>query len=97
MSNDRTEITLDVAGKDFDFVLDPAVMSKYINSMTQNNKIAPANNLLMNTIDQKQRAALKEFLGNNPMTTLQLAGALVEEYSPTIEISVKKRSATLNA
>jgi len=97
MSNDRTEITLEVAGKDFEFTVDPAVMSKYINSLTQNNKVAPANNLLMNTIAQEQRAELKGLLGNNPLTTLQIAGALVEEYSPTIEISVKKRSATLNA
>jgi len=97
MSNDRTEITLEVGEKEFEFVVDPAVISKYINSLTQTNKIAPANNLLMNTIVQKQRAELKDLLGSNPLTTLQIAGALVEEYSPTIEISVKKRSATLNA
>ncbi|MNJ22025.1 hypothetical protein D3C77_163900 [compost metagenome] len=96
MSNNRTEITLEVGGKDFDFVVDPAVMSKYINSLTQTNKVAPANNLLMNTVAPAQKDDLKPLLAN-PMTLLQIAGALVEEYAPTVEVTVKKRSATLNA
>lgn len=93
---DRTDITLEVAGQDFDFSMDPALMTKYINSLTPANKVAPAHNLLMTSVNQEQKASLKPLLAN-PMTAIQIAGALIEEYSPTVEVTVKKRSATLSA
>lgn len=93
---ERTDITLEVAGQDFDFSMDPALMTKYINSLTPANKVAPAHNLLMTSVNQEQKAALKPLLAN-PMTSIQIAGALIEEYSPTVEVTVKKRSATPNA
>lgn len=93
---ERTDITLEVAGQDFDFSMDPALMTKYINSLTPSNKVAPAHNLLMTSVNQEQKAALKPLL-TNPMTSIQIAGALIEEYSPTVEVTVKKRSATLSA
>ncbi|WP_085691791.1 MULTISPECIES: putative phage tail assembly chaperone [unclassified Pseudomonas] len=93
---ERTEITLEVAGQDFEFSMDPALMTKYINSLTPTNKVAPAHNLLMTSVNQEQKANLKPLLAN-PMTAIQIAGALIEEYSPTVEVTVKKRSATLSA
>ncbi|TCP73573.1 tail assembly chaperone [Pseudomonas putida] len=93
---DRTEITLEVGDQEFDFTVDPALMTKYINSMTQSNKVAPSHNLLMSAVNQEQKATLKPLLVN-PVTAIQIAGALMEEYSPTIEVTVKKRSTTLSA
>lgn len=92
---ERTEITLEVGEKEFVFTLDPALMTKYINSLTPANKVAPAHNLLMTAVNQDQKATLKPLLAN-PMTTIQLAGALVEEYAPNVEVTVKKPSATPN-
>lgn len=91
-----TAITLNVGEHEFDFVLDAPVVSKYVNSLTQSNKVAPGNNLLMNTVKPEQKDLLKPFLAN-PMMVMQLSGALLEEYSPTVEITVKKREATLSA
>lgn len=93
---ERTEITLEVGENEFAFTIDPVLMTKYINSLTPSNKVAPANNLLMTAVNQEQKATLKPLLAN-PMTAIQLAGALIEEYSPTVEVTVKKRSATLSA
>ena len=93
---ERTEITLEVAGQDFEFAMDAALMTKYINGLTPANKVAPAHNLLMSSVNQEQKATLKPLLAN-PMTAIQIAGALIEEYSPTVEVTVKKRSATLSA
>ncbi|WP_122324949.1 GPO family capsid scaffolding protein [Pseudomonas coronafaciens] len=42
------------------------------------------------------KAALKALL-ENPITTMTLAGALLEEYSPDVEVIVKKPSDTLKA
>ena len=95
MSESR-DITLEVGDKEFTFTLTPQDVTKYFNSLTQNNKVAPANNLLVNTIKQEERASLKALLGN-PVMVMQLAGALVEEYGPDVEVIVKKPSSTLNA
>ena len=93
---DRRDLTLEVGDKDFTFTLTPQDVTKYFNSLTQNNKVAPANNLLVNTVDQQERATLKPLL-TNPTMVLQLAGALLEEYAPDVEIIVKKHSSTLSA
>ncbi|MGG7596789.1 putative phage tail assembly chaperone [Pseudomonas sp. WC1] len=93
---DRREITLELGEQDFTFTLTPADVTKYFNSMTQNNKVAPANNLLVTTVHQDQRANLKPLLGN-PVMTMQLAGALMEEYAPNVDVIVKKSSSTPTA
>jgi hypothetical protein len=90
------DITLEVGDKEFTFALTPQDVTKYFNSLTQNNKVAPANNLLVNTVKQEERATLKALLGN-PVMVMQLAGALVEEYAPDVEVVVKKPSTTLSA
>ena len=92
---ERREITLVVGEAEFTFDLTPQDVTKYFNALTQTNKVAPANNLLVSTVKQEQRAAMKPLLAN-PVTVMQLAGALLEEYSPDVEISVKKPSLTPN-
>lgn len=92
---ERREITMTVGETDFTFTLDSADVTKYFNSLTQTSKVAPAVNLLSNTVHQEQRATLKPML-KNPVLALQLAGALLEEYSPDIEVTVKKPSPTPN-
>ncbi|NWB99085.1 putative phage tail assembly chaperone [Pseudomonas gingeri] len=92
---DKRDITLEVGDKEFTFTLTPQDVTKYFNAMTPSNKVAPANNLLANTVQQDQRATLKPLLAN-PVMVMQLAGTLLEEYSPDVEIIVKKPSATLS-
>ncbi|PWE46178.1 hypothetical protein C9I50_00405 [Pseudomonas prosekii] len=92
---DKRDITLEVGDKEFTFALTPQDVTKYFNAVTQNNKVSPANNLLVTTVQQEQRAALKTQLGN-PVLVMQLAGALLEEYGPDVEITVKKPSLTPN-
>jgi len=96
MNEQNAEITLEVGENEFTFNLTPADVTKYFNALTQTNKVAPGNNLLMNTVQQEQKAVLKPLLGN-PVMVMQLAGALLEEYAPNVEVIVKKRSSTLSA
>ena len=95
MSNAR-KIDLQIGDQDFAFNLTPQDVTKYFNAMTQNNKVAPAHNLLTTTVEAEQRATLKPMLAN-PVFVMKLAGALMEEYSPDVEIVVKKPSPELNA
>ena len=93
---ERREITLEVGEKEFAFTLSPQDVTKYFNAMTATNKVAPSHNLLINTVHQEQRADLKALLAN-PVMVMQLAGALMEEYAPDVEVIVKKSSSTLTA
>ncbi len=92
---ERREITLDLAGQEFTFNLTPQDVTKYFNAVTQNNKVAPSNNLLTTTVQQDQLATLRPLLAN-PMLTMKVAGALLEEYAPDVEVTVKKPSPALN-
>ncbi|WP_095051470.1 putative phage tail assembly chaperone [Pseudomonas sp. Irchel s3b2] len=92
---EKREITLEVGDKEFTFSLTPQDVTKYFNAMTANNKVSPSHNLLVNTVDQQERATLKSLLVN-PVMVMQLAGALLEEYAPDVEIIVKKPSNTLS-
>ncbi|KAF2393148.1 putative phage tail assembly chaperone [Pseudomonas frederiksbergensis] len=96
MSEVNRDITLERGDNEFTFSLTPQVITKYFNATTQANKVAPAHNLLMGTVKDEDKAALKVLL-ENPITTMTLAGALLEEYSPDVEVIVKKPSTTPKA
>lgn len=49
---DRREITLEIGDQEFTFELTPQDVTKYFNSLNQNNKVSPANNLLVTTVKQ---------------------------------------------
>lgn len=91
---ERREIELEIGNNEFTFELTPQDVTKYFNAVNQNNKVAPANNLLVTTVKQEQRASLKPLLAN-PVMVMQLAGTLLEEYGPDVEVIVKKPSTTL--
>lgn len=94
--SERTPIALEIGDKEFTFNLTPADVTKYFNAITQNNKVAPSNNLLTTTVETEQLATLRPLLAN-PMLTMKVAGALLEEYAPDVEVTVKKRSPALTA
>lgn len=92
---DKRDITLEIGDQEFTFQLTPQDVTKYFNAVNQNNKVSPANNLLVTTVKQEERASLKGMLGN-PVLVMQLAGTLLEEYGPDVEVTVKKPSTTPN-
>jgi len=85
------DITLTIGEIDFTFTLVPQDVTKYFNAVTPSNKVAPSNNLLTNTVKAEQLPDLRPLL-RNPVLTMQLAGALLEEYAPDVEVVVKKPS-----
>ncbi len=88
---EHRDITLTIGETDFTFTLTPPDVTKYFNAVTPNNKVAPSNNLLTTTIKAELLPALRPLL-RNPVLTMQLAGTLLEEYAPDVEIVVKKPS-----
>lgn len=77
------EITFNVNGADY---------NKYINSTQPNNKVQPATNFLLNTVVEADAKKLKELV-QQPGAALFLVGAIVEEYQPEFNFTVKKSKA----
>lgn len=96
MSKENREITLTIGEQEFNFGLDLQSVTKYFNAVTPNNKVSPSKNLLMTTVLAAEKSALHPLL-ENPVMIMQLAGTLLEEYAPDVEIAVKKPSAELLA
>ena len=85
-------LTVNVGEHSVQFDIGREDYNKYINSITQSNKVAPSHNFLMATVNENQKATLREFLDNTPGAEVQLAGALLEEYTPDLSFVVKKSS-----
>jgi len=94
--SDRRDITLEIGEQEFTFSLVPQDVTKYFNTVTPNNKVGPSHNLLSTTVLPDHKDALRPLL-KNPVLVMQLAGTLLEEYAPDVEIVVKKPSAVLTA
>jgi len=83
------KIVLDVNGVELTFNVNVTAYNKYQNSTTMVNKIQPATNFLMSVVDDGDKKALKELL-LQPAAALFVVGAIVEEYQPEFNITVKK-------
>ncbi len=83
------EIIIDTGKTEFKFNVDTPAYNKYINSLTPNNKIQPATNFLMAAVDESQVKELKDLL-QQPAAALHLASAIVEDFQPEFNFTVKK-------
>ena len=83
------QIVITVGATDFTFNPSAQDVTKYFNALVPNNKVSPGHNLLTSTVQRDQKEALLPLLVN-PVMTMQLAGALLDEYSPDVEVAVKK-------
>ncbi|WP_313314958.1 putative phage tail assembly chaperone [Stutzerimonas nitrititolerans] len=91
----KRQIEITVGAADFTFTLTAQDVTKYFNAVKPDNKVAPGHNLLTTTVQADQKEALRPLLAN-PVMTMQLVGALLEEYSPDVEVAVKKPSTEPN-
>lgn len=73
------------------FHVDTDDYCKFVNETMPNNKISPMHNFLVRTVDDADKERLQELL-KNPANTTTLAGEVLEEYKPDIQVIAKKRS-----
>jgi hypothetical protein len=92
------EITIDVTidGQDYSlqFNVGMADYNRYLNAMNPKDKVAPAHNFVRAVSTDK--AALDPLL-KMPGVSLQLAGEILEEYMPQVEVISKKSKTSLTA
>jgi hypothetical protein len=93
MSNAQTT-TVTIGTDDVRFKVDTADLNKYINNNQPDNKVAPAYNLLNDTIVEADKELFKKIimrdgLPNGPIV-MQIAGVLMLDAGAGVAITVKK-------
>lgn len=83
------EITLTVAGNDLTFNVTTLAYNNYINDLTMQNKVAPATQFLNRTVSKGHAELLKNILEQHPGAALQVAGKLIADFAPDLEIEIK--------
>ena len=87
----KNKVTLTIAGTDFNFSIAVQDHSAFVDSAARGESMtAAAHNFCMRTIDASEKEAFKKLLEDSPGTELQIAGTLKAEFSPILEITVKK-------
>lgn len=76
---------------DFSFNVTVQDHSDFVDSAARGESMtAAAHNFVMRTIDTKQKEELKKVLTNSPGAELQIASIIKAEFSPVLEIKIKK-------
>lgn len=90
-------IVVTVDGTDFTFT--PSVMdaNNHTNEVTQTNKVAPAYQYLMRSVDPKQKEALKGYLDAVPGLVMELWATVAEAAKGGIVITLKNSESVLIA
>ena len=93
MSNQT--FTLTIGEQDLTFTITLDEYNRFINGVSQKNKVAMTHNFCMQTVVDDDKAALKQLL-KQPAAEIQIATALMEAYVPELNILVKPVTATAN-
>lgn len=82
------EIKLTVNGTELVFEPNTTAYNKFINEMSMDNKVAPANNYLRRIAKPESKEALDEVL-KLPGSALQLVESVNSQFAPKLEIELK--------
>lgn len=84
-------ITLAIGATELEFKVGTNDYDRFVNEFKPDDKVAPAKRLLRRTLlDAEKREVLDELCDQG--LAVELAGKLVEEFRPAVEIEVKKSS-----
>lgn len=83
------EITLTVGENEFKFKVSTTEYNTFVNDMKPDSKIVPAKNFVKRCLVDKGQTAAIEDLCDHGLAP-DLAGALIEEFRPKLEIEIKK-------
>ena len=87
----KQAIILTIAATDFTFNMTVQDHSDFVASVARGGSMtAASHNMVMRTIDASQKDELKKVLESAPGSELQIASMLKTEFSPVLEIAVKK-------
>lgn len=83
-------IVLTIGSQDLSFTPTEAAYNDYMNELAQGEIATSAHNFLMMTVDNDSKEPLRAITQDNPGAALQIVGELLKEYTPKLQIKVKK-------
>lgn len=84
-------IELIIAGNEYKFNVTVQDHSDFVDSAARGESMSAAShNFVMRTIDNDNKADFKKLIEGSPGAELQIAGLLKGEFSPVLEMSIKK-------
>ena len=87
----KQSIILLIGAIEFPFNVTVQDHNDFVDSAARGESMsAAAHNFAIRTIDESKREEFKTLLEKSPGSALQIAGSLKTEFSPVLEISVKK-------
>jgi len=87
----KKTITLTIGSTEFKFNVTVNDNSDYVDNIARGGSVTTgSHNFVMRTIDREQKEELKKLLTDSPGAEVQIAGTLKGEFSPILEIAVKK-------
>ncbi|MCD9511940.1 putative phage tail assembly chaperone [Photobacterium phosphoreum] len=87
---EQKTVELEIGGKSLSFVPTEIDYNDYMNELMPDNKVAPAHNFVFNTAVEESKPALRMLADSNPAAVVQIAGVLMQEFAPALDIKVKK-------
>ena len=87
---EQQKIVLAIGGESLSFVPTEVDYNDYINELMPDNKVAPAHNFVFNTAVEESKSELRILVGSDPSAVVQIAGVLMQEFAPALDIKVKK-------
>ncbi len=86
--------------KDIRFDVDMEAYNEFLNNQTPNDKIGPAYNFLINTVNAEDKATFKELVlvdkKPNGMLVLLIVGQVTAEISGNLTVKIKKPKTSLS-
>ena len=82
------KIVVTVGEAELTFTVSLQDYNDYVNAIKPDDKVAPSLNFLRRTVDPEQKELLKSFTDQG--LHVELAGTLIQEFRPALEIAVKK-------
>jgi len=87
----KKTVILTIGTTEFKFELTVNDHSDFVDSVSRGGSMCSAShNFVMRAIDKEQKEEFKNLLADSPGAEVQIAGTLKGEFSPILEIAVKK-------
>ena len=87
----KQNITLTIGGQDYSFNVTVQDHSDFVDTVARGESMtAAAHNFVMRVIKPEQKEEFKKLLTQSPGAELQIANMVKAEFSPILEIKIKK-------
>ncbi|EWS70125.1 hypothetical protein VN02_023490 [Vibrio vulnificus] len=83
-------IVLTIGNIDLSFTPTEADYGEYMTEVAQGDLVNASHNFVMSIVDEESKDALRDITKENPGAALQITGEVLKQYTPKLQIKVKK-------